>query len=237
MDDWYQIINENSKLTASALKELDKVGFIVISGPVKQDCLPQLVAAYDSAILNAPPDDVSVGSSTTRVNDFVNRGQKFDSLYTYGPILKACCQTIRQPFKLSTMHARTVRPFAPAQDLHVDFQREGNGWPMVGFILMIDEFRTDNGATRFVPGSHRMAEVPTDISKNEVLACGSGGSIIIYNGSVWHGHSANSTAQPRRSIQGAFIRRDAETAIKQSTRIQQDTLNRIGGLQRYLLDL
>jgi hypothetical protein len=64
MDDWYQIINENSKLTASALKELDKVGFIVISGPVKQDCLPQLVAAYDSAILNAPPDDVSVGSST-----------------------------------------------------------------------------------------------------------------------------------------------------------------------------
>ena len=25
-------------------------------------------------------------------------------------------------------------------------------WPLVGFILMVDEFRPDNGATRFVPG-------------------------------------------------------------------------------------
>jgi ectoine hydroxylase-related dioxygenase (phytanoyl-CoA dioxygenase family) len=236
MDDWYQIINEDSKLSPSVLKELDELGFIVIPGPVTQECLPQLVAAY-SAILNAKLDDVSVGSSTTRVNDFVNRGQEFDNLYTYGPILNACCQTIRRPFKLSTMHARTVRPFASAQDLHVDFQREGNDWPMVAFILMVDEFRSDNGATRLVPGSHRMAGLPTELSKDEVLACGPAGSMLIYNGSIWHGHSANSTARPRRSIQGAFIRRDAEPAVKQSTRIQQNTLSRIGGLQRYLLDL
>jgi hypothetical protein len=237
MDDWYNRIRERSELSSSTLKELDDVGYIVIPGPVTPDQLPQLSEAYDSALLTAKPEDVSFGSSTIRVNDFVNRGPQFDQLYTYGPILEACCQTIRQPFKLSTLHARTVRPFAPAQDLHIDFQREGNGWPMIGFILVLDEFRADNGPTRFVPGSHRMAEVPTNISKNEVLACGPAGSIIIYNGSVWHGHSANSTAQPRRSIQGAFIRRDAEPAVKQSTRIQQNTLNRIGGLQRYLLDL
>jgi Phytanoyl-CoA dioxygenase (PhyH) len=235
MDDWYKRISRHSELSPSVWKELDEVGFIVIPGPVTPDQLPQLSEAYDSAVLNAQPDDVSVGSSTTRVNDFVNRGQEFDSLYTYGPILDACCRTICQPFKLSTMHARTVRPHAPEQDLHVDFRRDGHSWPMVGFILMIDEFRTDNGATRFVPGSHRMTEVPTEISKNEFLACGPAGSIIVYNGSVWHGHSANRVDTPRRSIQGSFIRRDAESAVNQSTCIRPETLGRLGELARYLL--
>jgi ectoine hydroxylase-related dioxygenase (phytanoyl-CoA dioxygenase family) len=35
-----------------------------------------------------------------------------------------------------------------------DVQRDSSGWPLVGFILMIDAFRPDNGATRFVLGSH-----------------------------------------------------------------------------------
>jgi hypothetical protein len=29
--------------------------------------------------------------------------------------------------------------------------RDSVDWPLVGFILMIDEFRADNGATRFAP--------------------------------------------------------------------------------------
>ena len=78
--------------------------------------------------------DVSIGSSTTRVHDFVNRSPEFDGLYVYKPVLEACCRIIGQPFKLSTMLGRTVRPYSRAQDLHVDFKREGDGWPMVGFI-------------------------------------------------------------------------------------------------------
>src|SRR5687768_14667180 len=116
MDDWYNRISEHSELSPGALKELDDVGYIIIPGPVPPERLPQLSEAYDSALLTAKPDDVSLGSSTIRVNDFVNRGPQFDQLYAYGPILEACSRTIRQPFKLSTLHARTVRPFAPAQD-------------------------------------------------------------------------------------------------------------------------
>lgn len=33
---------------------------------------------------------------------------------------------------------------------------------MVGFIVMVDEFRRDNDATRFVPGSHRWPHAPSD---------------------------------------------------------------------------
>ncbi|HEX6732019.1 MAG TPA: phytanoyl-CoA dioxygenase family protein [Pyrinomonadaceae bacterium] len=244
MDDWYNVLNARSGLSASTLQELNDAGFVVIPGPSPADQMPQFADAYDLAVASAATGDISVGSSTTRVNDFVNRGPEFDQLYVYEPILTACCGIIAQPFKLSTMHARAVRRSAVAQALHVDYGRDDDGWPMVGFILMIDEFRSDNGATRFVPGSHKWPNMPNDTSQSstserqdEVLACGPAGSVIIYNGATWHGHSENRTEYPRRSLQGAFIRRNAEAAVKQSTRIRPETLQRIGNLQKYLLEL
>ena len=42
---------------------------------------------------------------------------------------------------------------------------------------------------------------------------------------------------PRRSIQGAFIPRNARSATNQAERIRPETLERIGDLAKYLLDL
>jgi len=140
------------------------------------------------------------------------------------------------------MHARTLRAGLPAQDLHVDFQRDSLGWTMVGFIFMVDEFRSDNGATRFVPGSHRWSAVPPAGQGSfpaeypgEVLACGPAGSMVVYNGAVWHGHTVNRSGEPRRSIQGAYIRRDAGSGEDLRSRMRPETLARISPLAKYLL--
>ena len=173
-----------------------------------------------------------LGVSTTRVRDVVNRGPEFDGLYLHPPVLKACCRIINEPFRLSTMHARTLRPDLPAQDLHGDFERDGHGWTMFGFIFMVDEFRNDNGATRFVPGSHLWSAVPSGLLGDlkadypgQVPACGPAGSMIVFNGSVWHGHTVNRSGQPRRSIQGAYIRRGAESGENLPTRLLPETLS------------
>lgn len=242
MHDWFSICGAGRDLPASALREIREVGFVVIPGPVAPGRVARLAAAYDSAVASASPEDVRVGSTTDRVHDFVNRGAEFDDLYVYQPVLEACCRIIEQPFRLSAMHARTVRPASPAQSLHVDFARDTDGWPMVGFIFMVDEFRRDNGATRFIPGSHMSSAPPDGLMseaaadyEGQVLACGPAGSVIIYNGSVWHGHSANSSDEPRRSIQGAYIRRVARPGFDLSARMRPETLARIGPLARYLL--
>lgn len=242
MDDWFSEIDARCELTAGALQDLRDMGFVIIPGPVSDDRLPQFVEAYDSAVGCAAVADVSIGSSTTRINDFVNRGAAFDELYVYEPVLAACCRIIGQPFKLSTMHARTVRPYSQAQNLQVDFRREVDGWPMVGLIMMVDEFRADNGATRFLPGSHKWPTIPMDLSKGtsadyegQVLASGPAGSVIVYNGSVWHGHTANRIGEPRRSIQGAYIRRNAEASVNQAALMRTETLGRIGQLAKYVL--
>ncbi len=62
-------------------------------------------------------------------------------------------------------------------------------------------------------------------------------SIVLFNGSTWHGHGANRSARPRRSIQGAFIPRDATAAIDQAARIRPETLQRIGPLAKAVLGL
>ena len=230
MDNWFASISKETQLSSEAAYALQTDGFIVLPGPVPEAGLAKLAHLFDEAISGAAPDDIKVGSTTTRVRDFVNRDAAFDELYLYPPMLQACCRVIGQPFKLSTMHARTVRPRTPAQRLHADFPSDVRGWPMVGFILMIDDFTPENGATCFALGSQGKEVLPA--SSSLVQVCGPSGSVIVFNGSVWHGHGPNLTDTPRRSIQGAYIRR---TEASVPARMRPETLDRIGALARYLL--
>jgi ectoine hydroxylase-related dioxygenase (phytanoyl-CoA dioxygenase family) len=173
--------------------------------------LVPLTAAYDRIVAAASPDDFSRNRSSVRVYGLADQGPEFERIFRFSPLLAAAHELIGQPIELSTMHARSVLPHSPAQHLHVDFGRQPDGWPMLGFIMMLDDFKRATGATRFVAGSHRAglpdAQPPTLATPYKLdVACGPAGSMILYNGSVWHGFGQNRTANPRRSVQGAYRR-------------------------------
>ena len=235
-DPWFESIAANTALSHSELRALQEDGYVVTRGPVPTADLTGLARAYDSAVLQADPADVKEGSTTTRVQDFANRGPEFDGLYLHAPLLEACCKIIKEPFRLSSVLARTLNPGKVPKRLHVDFPNDDDGWPMVGFIFMIDTFRPENGATCFLPGSQEMTTAP-DSFDGVVPACGPAGSMLIYNGSVWHEHGPNLTDSPRRSIQGALIRRTEKPAIDWQTRMRPETLSRLSPLAMYLLGL
>lgn len=232
------------ELPIAAVSSLQERGFVVIHGPVRPERMRLLADAYDAAVTSATDEDRRIGSTTTRVSDFVNRGAEFDELYVFPPLLEACCHVIGRPFKLSSLLARTLRPYQPAQDLHVDVRRDSPDWPLLGFILMVDGFRPDNGATRLVPGSHRWSQTPEDTLSDrlaehdgQVLACGDAGSLLIFNGSVWHGHTANRSSEPRRSLQGFFVPRAGRAGTDFGARMQPETRARLGLLARHVLAL
>src|SRR5262245_38017579 len=107
--DWFDTLSEIRALSESAAAALHEQGFAVIGGVVSSRRIGALADAYDEAINQATGEDVRVGTTTTRVNDFVNRGAAFDDVYVYSPLLEACCRIIRRPFKLSSLLARTLR--------------------------------------------------------------------------------------------------------------------------------
>jgi len=159
----FSAIKAVTALRPTDARVLHEHGFVVLPGPMSAADMDRVSHAYDAIVASANTDDVHAGKTTTRVNDFVNRGDEFDALYIFAPLLEACCRVIGRDFKLSSMHARTLRPHTPAQEFHVDVRRDSLDWPLVGFILMIDEFHSDNGATRFVPGTHEKAELLEDV--------------------------------------------------------------------------
>jgi hypothetical protein len=244
VDPYFNDIALHQTLPATSVQQLMESGFVVIPGPVSSRQFPELSASYDDVMNSGAGPDFRVASTTTRMYDLVNRGPAFDDVYTHPPLLEACRRLIGEPFKLSSLLGRTLRPGSPAQELHVDLARNSTDAPMVGFILMIDPFTSQNGATRFVPSSQYWPDVPSDRLTDtrssfpgEIAACGEAGSMTIFNGAIWHGHRANHTREQRRSIQGHFVRRDAQSGTDFSTRMRPETLRRISTFARYLLSL
>ncbi len=227
-------------LPPAAMAALQESGFVVLAGPYPVERLGVVADAYDAEVGSAVGDDIRIGSTSTRVVDFVNRGPLFDPLYVYPPLLDAAARIVGGAFKLSSLNARTLRPGSAVLDIHVDVKRDSTDWPLLGFILMIDGFAPDNGATRFIPGSHRGGEPPRDGRLQEytaqlVSACGPAGSLLVFNGSTWHGQGVNGSNRPRRSLQGAFIPRGGRASTDFCRRMPSETRARLGSVAHHLL--
>src|SRR4051794_20288964 len=80
------------------VRELHERGFVVLHGAVPPGEMELVPRASDAAVAPAAPGDVRVGSTTTRVDDFVNRGADFDDIYIFPPLLEACERVIGGPF-------------------------------------------------------------------------------------------------------------------------------------------
>ena len=227
-------------LPSSAAEDLDRTGFAVIPGPFPAERCGAIADAYDAAVDSAVDADVRVGATSTRVTDFVNRGPVWDPVYVYPPLLDAAARVVGRAFTLSSFHARTLHAGADVLDIHVDVERDSSDWPLLGFILMIDEFSARNGATRFLPGSHRWPRSPRgarlqDHGPELVSACGPAGSLLVFNGSTWHGQGINVSGKPRRSLQGAFIPRDGRVGTDFDRRMSPSTRGRRNAGARHVL--
>jgi ectoine hydroxylase-related dioxygenase (phytanoyl-CoA dioxygenase family) len=90
-----------------------------------------------------------------------------------------------------------------------------HGFWVSNTVWMLDDFTTENGATRVIPGSHRWNRRPQDVLDDpmaphpaEALVLGRAGSIAVMNAHAWHGGTANRTSEPRLAMHAFYCRRD-----------------------------
>ena len=213
---------------------IEPAGFEVLPGPLAE---PALVATRDvivETLARADPGEVRIGSTSARMNGILGRVPALGALLDHAPLLAAAGTIIGGPFRLSSLHSRSLKPGAVAEALHQDVATGAEAWPLAGFILMLDPFTGQNGATRFAPGSRGLAEPPGG-HPAEVTACGSAGSLIVFDGSTWHGHGANATAAWRHSVQGAFIPRSAAPAVDFERNLPAQVWQGLSAEARHLL--
>jgi len=196
---------------------LSERGYMVTSGPFEGADLTAIMSALECAVAEALPHQIKRGSSGTnvRVDGLLPKAPRLEALFTHPPVLVAA-KGLTGVFRLSSFHVRTVLPGSSAQLLHQDVRPHADGWPLLGFIFMVDDFTPENGATRFVPGSQELEDMPEELLRShpyEEHACGPAGSMILFNGSVWHGFGANLSGKPRRSVQGSLIPQNATAAV------------------------
>ena len=112
-------------------------------------------------------------------------------------------------YQLDLMHGRVIEGQAPQQELHIDSRCCGITPPShLHFFLYLDDCMSiGDGATRFVPGSHRFSRYSLDNDNTKAIEIhGMKGSLIVLNSAIYHGSSRKSTKGSRKVLTFAYSR-------------------------------
>ncbi len=93
-----------------------------------------------------------------------------------------------------------------ASYVHRDIRSFWNDRIMLNTLVTLDEFTAENGATWFLPASHRIAAKPTDeaFDNNAIQIEAPAGSVLMWDSRVYHRAGINRTKTPRRIVTPIF---------------------------------
>ena len=130
------------------------------------------------------------------------------------PTLRYLLDRIYINYHLTTFSSNTLRNTDNDERFfHVDYPYHNLTAPYpdeilgIQVICALDDFTIENGATMYLPGSHKMHEFPT----NEKIQIESikhitvpKGHIIFFRGDIWHSQGRNITDSPRVALLANF---------------------------------
>jgi ectoine hydroxylase-related dioxygenase (phytanoyl-CoA dioxygenase family) len=101
---------------------------------------------------------------TRRLANLVDKGAIFAELVSMPRILECIEHVIGPSYKLSSLNARSTNPNnTESQPWHADTGAiaDERGYWVCNTVWMLDDFTTENGATRMIPRSHSGAAFPS----------------------------------------------------------------------------
>lgn len=145
------------------------------------------------------------GDANQRIWNLISRDPIFCRLVEHEVALEIVRATIGWPALLSSISANIVVHDGENMALHADQCYMPEPWAAphgVNIAWCIDDFVAANGATRIVPGSHRLnRNHRADETLPELIPLEApAGSIIALDGRLWHTTGRNTTGKPRAGV-------------------------------------
>jgi ectoine hydroxylase-related dioxygenase (phytanoyl-CoA dioxygenase family) len=206
-----------STLSPADRSRLEQLGFLHWPELCKGDLLERLRSTLEEVGGNrSPKDNAPTPIDPTGLSTF-GRIPVLQQAWLQTRALAAVHLVLQRPFRLFSVGERTARPGRGLQGLHTDWLPRSRGEPfsVVTVLWMLDAFTMNNGATRVVPASHlspqplpRSQQAPRHHHPDEQVIEAPAGSVLLFNGHLWHSGTLNRSSQPRRSLQVQYIARD-----------------------------
>ncbi len=155
-----------------------------------------------------PGRDVFTGEKTQRVGGLIARSPTVRELIEQPTVLGAVSKILAQAtnFQLHLTQTIAIGPGETAQSIHrdqwaFDFFPFPDTYPVqCNTIWAMTDFTEQNGATRVIPGSHRLADRLQFKHEDTEPAEMSKGSVLFYTGGLYHGGGANQSDATRVGI-------------------------------------
>lgn len=203
-----------------AMRDLDEVGLARFAGaapemiePLRERLVEQAAgeAAHGCAWRDNGADPILTDDGANqRVWNLLNKGQVFRDI-VLNPAAQALIKhLLGEDILLFSCTANIACKGGRAQSIHADQLYAPQQTPyalMANCLWMLDDFTEENGATRIVPGTHRSDRYPDGGEAIETLpATGPKGTIMVWDGRLWHGTGVNRTDAPRHGLLSAYCR-------------------------------
>ncbi len=206
-------------LSEAGKQQLDRKGYLVLPDLMTRELLDGLRARIDQLFAaegSAAGSEFKQEPGARRLANLVNKGQIFEQAIQTPEVLACMAHVLGPEFKLSSLNVRAADPYSDcSQPLHADSGAvaDERGYWVCNSVWMLDDFTTENGAIRMVPGSHQWRRLPQDALADpvaphpgEMLLTGHAGTVVVMNAHMWHGATANRTGAKRRAIHAFYTR-------------------------------
>lgn len=237
-------------MTTEQAQTLETQGYLVLERWMPESLRAELTerteALFEAEGENAG-SEFRQEPNVRRLANMVAKGEVFERIVSHPEILEYVGSVLRPRFKLSSLNARSANPHSHSrQPLHVDMGLlpDARGYAVCNTVWMLDEFTSENGALRVVPGSHKWGRRPQDVLPDpesvhpeEILVTAPAGTVVIMNAHLWHGGTENRTGAPRRALHGFYCRHDIPQQQYQKALIPAEVQARFSPAVREVLAL
>jgi len=189
-------------------REVEDKGYTILENVIEPALVDALYAdlhRLEETLGIVPAENLFEGRKTVRIYNLLVHGALYRRIPVHERILPVVERVLDAGCLISSLSSIAICPGETPQPLHADDQLIPIGRPhppiVCNTMWALTDFTDANGATRFVPGSHKNPDFPPpEGGVGEIPAEMPKGSVLVYNGSLWHGGGENKTDRRRIGV-------------------------------------